>query len=53
MCVRLAYPWVNPGVWRFFFYRTTVGNYLHTFVLDQKKATHRGRPGEAKRTHPL
>ena len=19
MCVRLAYPWVNPGVWRFFF----------------------------------
>ena len=34
--------------------RTNYGNYLHTFVLGRKKnATHRGRPGEAKRTHPI
>ena len=29
-----------------------MGNYLHTFVLEKKPATHRGRPGGAKRTHP-
>ena len=45
-------PWVDPGVWQFFFSRTNVGNYLHTFVLGKKPVTHRGRPREAKRTHP-
>ena len=30
-----------------------MGNYLHTFVLEKKPATHRGRPVEAIRTHPL
>ena len=53
MCVRLAYPWVDPGVWRFFFFRTTVGSYLHTFVLDQNKTPHTGvNPGKLnERTH--
>ena len=36
-----------------FFSRTNVGNYLHTFVLGKKNATRRGRPREAKRTHPM
>ena len=33
--------------------RTNVGNYLHTFVLGKKTATHRVRPRESKRTHPI
>ena len=44
-------PWVDPGVWRFFF-QDDVGNYLHTFVLEKENAKHRGPPGEANRTHP-
>ena len=36
-----------------FFSRTNVGNYLHTFVLEKENATHRDRPREAKRTHPM
>ena len=46
-------PWVDPGMWRCFFSRTNVGNYLHTFVLEKENATHQGQPREAKRTHPM
>ena len=51
-CVRLA-PLGRPWCVAFFFSRTNVGNYLHTFVLEKKPVTRRGRPREAKRTHPL
>ena len=51
-CVRLAsLGW--PRCVACFFSRTNVGNYRHTFVLKKKNATHRGRPREAKRTHPI
>ena len=53
MCVRLAYPWVNPGVWRFFFTGQPWVIICTRSSWTKKKATHRGRPGEAKRTHPL
>ena len=38
-----------------FFFRTNVGNYLHTFVLAKKKTPHIGvDPGKLnERTHPL
>ena len=50
-CVRLA-SLGHPRCVAVFFFRTNVGNYLHTFVLGKKPATNRGRPGEANRTHP-
>ena len=53
-CVRLAPLGLPRCVAGFFFLsRTNVGNYLHTFVLGKKNSTHRGRPREAKRTHPF
>ena len=62
----LAHPWLQvsyigsvrlaslgqPRCVAFFFSRTSMGNYLHTFVLEKENATHRGQPGEANRTHP-
>ena len=50
-CVRLA-SLGRPRCVTGFFPRTNVGNYLHTFVLEKNNAIHRGRPREAKRTHP-
>ena len=52
-CVRLAPLSLPRCVAVFFLSRTNVGNYLHTFVLEKKNSTPRGRPREAKRTHPL
>ena len=49
-CVRLASPG-RPRCMAGFFSRMNVANYLHTFVLGKKNATHWGRPGEANRTH--
>ena len=51
-CVRLA-SLGRPRYVAVVFSRTNVGNYLHTFVLEKENATHRGRPGEAKRKHPI
>ena len=47
-CVRLASLGHSLCV-AGFFSRTF---FLHTFVLEKKHVTHRGRPREAKRTHP-
>ena len=51
-CVRLA-SLGRPRCMAVFSPRTNVCNYLHTFVLEKKTVTHRGRPREAKRTHPI